>query len=410
MKQLKVKQREQQADNTIENAFFKIVFDPVKGVISSWVDKRTGREWIDSCNEKGLGQYLNERFTFEQTLDYTMNYQQGRAKDWPHPGMHKPGMISEKEIPYRAASPVNGQLKINRTGQSQTVEILMSADTCRHLPTTILRVSLYDNMPYVDLEITLQDKVKDNWPEADWLCLPFKIDNPEFNVYRQLGVMNPERDIQPGANRHLYAGSNGVTITEKDGVGVAICPLDHPLVSLDVPGCWKYSESFIPQRPIVYLNLYNNQWNTNFRYWYSGTWSSRVRLWTIEKGSTASERSRLFISNVLEAQNPLQVIVGKDCSVGRLPSQLSGLKVSRKGVAITAFSKELGRGKGTLLRVWEQAGTSGKLILTLPEGMKVTHAQPVNLRGEQEGEPIPVRSGKFEFELNGYSPASFLLN
>ena len=63
---------------------------------------------------RGLGSYLNERFTFEQTLNYALAYQSGRALgsgakgEWPHPGMHKPGMISEKEVPYRAATAGRG--------------------------------------------------------------------------------------------------------------------------------------------------------------------------------------------------------------------------------------------------------------------------------------------------------------
>ena len=64
---------------TIENAFFKLTLDPAKGAITSLVDKRTGREWVDSAEPRGLGSYLNERFTFEQTLDYTVAYQGGRA-------------------------------------------------------------------------------------------------------------------------------------------------------------------------------------------------------------------------------------------------------------------------------------------------------------------------------------------
>ena len=91
--------------NSIENKYYKLVFDAERGAVVSLIDKQTGREWIDESMGVGFGQYLNERFTFEQTLDYTMTYQQGRAKDWPHPGMHKPGMISEKVMPYRAASP-----------------------------------------------------------------------------------------------------------------------------------------------------------------------------------------------------------------------------------------------------------------------------------------------------------------
>ena len=46
--------------------------------------------------------------------------------------------------------------------------------------------------------------------------------------------------------------------------------MDSPLVSLDEPGCWKYSLDFVPKRPSVYVNLFNNQWTTNFRLWNQG--------------------------------------------------------------------------------------------------------------------------------------------
>src|SRR5260370_17311629 len=90
--------------------------------------------------------------------------------------------------------------------------------------------------------------------------------------------MDPARDILSGANRHLYAVGLGITITGADGASISLCPLDHPLISLDTPGIWKFSLDFVPKKPIVFLNLYNNQWNTNYRYWHSGTWSSRLRV------------------------------------------------------------------------------------------------------------------------------------
>lgn len=398
-----------QQGNVLENDYYKIVFDPGKGCIVSWIDKRTGRDWAGKDEELGLGQYMNERFTFEQTLDYTMAYQEGRAKDWPHPGMHKPGMISENEVPYRAASPNDGRLTIIDDGYSQVATLEMPSDQSDHLPASQLRVTLYRDQPYVDMEITLQDKAKDNWPEADWFCFPFNIENPEFNVYRQLGVMNPATDILPGANHYMYAADNGVTITGSDGAGIALCPLDHPLVSLGTPGCWKCADDYVPQKPVVYLNLYNNQWNTNFRYWYPGTWSSRVRLWTIAPNTPASERSEQFMAQVLEARNPLQVkAVGKN-KQGMLPIARSGVEVSRPGVTVTAFGVDPDGNDGTLLRVWEQAGVSGRLSVTLPQGMSVTEAVPVNLRGEKTGDPITVKTGQFDFELGQYAPASFIL-
>ena len=66
-------------------------------------------------------------------------------------------------------------------------------------------------------------------------------------------------------------------------------------------------------------------------------------------------------------------------------------------------------GDGIVLRVWEQSGVDGDITVSLPKGMSATEAQPVNLRGERMGKPIPVHDGKFSFEINAWSPKSFAL-
>lgn len=392
--------------NFIENDFFKITFDKKTGCISSWIEKAGNREWIDLSSEHRLGQYLNERFTYEQTMDYVKKYQQ--VEKYFHEGLYKPKMISEKDVPYRAASPKQGNLQIYANGYTQTAELKMPSDVVNHLPASVLRVVLYKDQPYVDMEIIIHETEKDNWPEADWLCFPFKIDDPEFNVYRQLGVMNPKTDILSGSDRYMYAADQGVSITGKDGAGIFVCPIDHPVVSLGTPGCWKWSADYIPKNPVIYLNLFNNQWNTNFRYWYTGSWNSRVRLWTVQKGTTPDTRSRLLTRCALETRNPLQAVFA-DKTGERLPSVQSGIKVSREGVVVTAFGSDPDENEGTLLRVWEQAGVSGKLIVTLPKEMNVSIAIPVDLRGEPTGESIAVVSGKFGWNLGAYAPASFVL-
>jgi hypothetical protein len=47
--------------------------------------------------------------------------------------------------------------------------------------------------------------------------------------------------------------------------------------------------------------------------------------------------------------------------------------------------------------------------VTLPAGLKVDKAQPVNLRGEKAGPPFPITDGKLTFSLPAYAPASFIL-
>ena len=399
--------------NNIENDFYKITVDPSRGIISSLVDKRTGREWVDSTNSIGLGQYLNERFTLEQTLEYTLKYQQKRAmgsfdnpddQDWPHPGIYKPGMISEEKVPYRAISPSSGKVIINTDATGQTAIISMPAASEKNMPGTELKIQLDDGKDYIDMEITIKNKVKDNWPEADWLCLPFDITNPVFRVGRNLGIMNPE-DIVPGSNRHLYTTGTGVIIQDENGDGISIYPIDHPLVSLGEPGCWKFSLDYVPEKPVIYLNLYNNQWNTNFRYWYPGTWSSRVRIRTLNE---ESDISRSLAMHSLESRVPLQVVKA-DGPGGNLPIEQEGVSLSRPGVAVTAFGDDFDGNEGILLRVWEMGGTSDDVTASLPQGINGKRAQPVNLRGELQGKPIRIRNNKFSFNLDAYAPASFII-
>ena len=399
--------------NSIENEYFKVTLDPARGVISSFTDKRSGKELIDATAGQGLGQYMNERFTLEQTLEYTYKYQQGRAlgsfgnpadKDWPHPGMYKPGMISQKEVPYRAASPSAGVLKITRDDLGETAILTMPGNDANNLPANELHVRLDNGRDYVDMEIFIKDKSRDNWPEADWLCLPFKISDPSFRVGRNLGFMSPE-EILPGANRHLYTTGSGVTISDSDGSGIAVYPLDHPLVSLGVPGCWKFSMDYIPKKPVVYLNLYNNQWNTNFRYWYSGSWSSRVRIRTFDKNA---DGNMSLVTPSMEARMPMLVSVA-DGPGGDLPTEQEGIRTSRTGIAITAFGADFDGSGGTLLRVWEQGGVAGEVIISLPAGCKALRALPVNLRGEREGKALRIRNRQLSFYLEAFSPASFIL-
>jgi hypothetical protein len=389
--------------NVLENEYFKITLDPARGIIGSLVDKRSGREWIDATADLGAGQYLNERFDLGQTNKYCRDYQGGRWGETLHPGLSKPGLPPASQVPYRAASPRDGTLRVEHSAVGSSALMEMPGDPANHLPATTLRVTLYQTQAYVDLELTIHDKAKDNWPEADWLGLSFKLASPRFCVGRSLGVMNPASDILPGANRYLYAADSGVTLTDTDGSGVGLCSPDAPLISLDTPGCWKFDNDFVPKKPVVFFNLYNNQWNTNYRYWYTGNWSTRVRLWTFAKGSLETT----LMTPALETRNPLLAGVA-DGKGGGLPIQKEGIRVARPGILVTAFGTNPD-GAGTLLRLWEMAGNAGLCQVTLPDGITAASLQPVDLRGRPVGDKLKVTGKQFEVKVKAFAPVSFVI-
>ncbi|MCX7009649.1 MAG: polysaccharide lyase family protein [Kiritimatiellaeota bacterium] len=350
----------------LENEYFKIALDATGGSIRSLVDKRTGRELV----EPGFGRYLYERFDLQQVEAYADAYikvQHGWRVDFVKPGL-------PTNVPYQATWPTNVSLRVNAP----------------------------QGLPYVELEITIHNKPFDSWPEAGWLCLPFRMDAPHFRLGRPGSIMDPATDIVTNANHDLFTLNTGLALTDPQGRGVAICPLDHPMVSLERPGCWKFSKAFVPQKPVVFVNLFNNQWNTNFRLWNGGTWTSRVRIWAVERADAD------FVSPSLEARYPLQAVFA-DGAAGKLPATQTGVELSRRGVRVTTFGANPD-GAGILLRIWEEAGISGDCGVHLPAGCSATSARPVNLRGEPADAPLPIHDSAFNVHLNAFAPVSFVLD
>ncbi|MNY44557.1 hypothetical protein D3C86_1795950 [compost metagenome] len=146
-------------------------------------------------------------------------------------------------------------------------------------------------------------------------------------------------------------------------------------------------------------------WNTNFQLWQEGSWRENVRIWPIAQHTPTVPN---MIQKSWEARLPLLTGVAEGAA-GKLPVTRNGISVSRTGVLVTAFG-ENPDGKGTVLRLWEQAGVSGPLKITLPKGLKAKKAIAVNLRGERLQIPLlKIVNNQFSISLNKYAPASFIL-
>lgn len=390
-------------EGVIESPFFKVTLDPEKGRIISLIDKRSGRELVDAQAPQGFGQYLYERFGYQELsgwIDKSL---------YPRYLAHRYAFVAydmPRDVPFSSALPEKMTLTVE-TSAIDVRAVMTGTISGSGQPQKIsISVTLSGLLPTVDLEISWQ-KQPDTWPEAAWICLPFKLNNPQYRLGRIGAEVDPAKDmITDNANYHLWWVNHGLAIFDgESGAGVGICSPDVPLVSLGEPGEYKFDQRFTDRKPYVYLNLYNNHWRTNFSSWIGRgqRMSARVRLWTFDSYSTGSS----LFTPAMETREPLLVAASKVKS-GTLPYTREGISFSRKGIALSAFGPNPD-GQGLILRLWEQAGKSGSCTVKLPEGLDVNSLQPVDLRGRPLGEAVEVKEREFEFFLKAYAPATFLI-
>lgn len=393
---------ERTGQHVVESDFFRLTYEQ-SGCVTSLVDKRANRELIREGSE-GFGGFLYERFNADQCDQFMRDYCLTFPK-WVTTQFTKPEL--PRDTPYRAEKPgVATVISASYwAGEYQGVRIVYRDDPALPCKELEYEIRLYDEFPMIDICLSIEGKRPDTWPEAGWMCLPLNIDQPNFRLSRLGGIVDPTEDIIPGSNRHLLWLQHGMAVYGDDGYGVGICPIDAPLVSLGEPGCWKFSWDYVPEKADVFVNLFNNQWNTNFRLWNEGSWKQKVRLWTFEEYDPETS----LIRPALEARFPMVGMSAPEPKKrGKQPQQASGLELSRRDVLVTSFGIDPHTEK-LMLRLWEQAGKDGPCTITLPEGLNVSSAQPCDLRGRPLGNPIPVDDGCLEVEIRHNAPLNLEL-
>ncbi|MFA6126713.1 MAG: hypothetical protein WC699_05370 [Bacteroidales bacterium] len=393
---------------TVETRHFRVKFDTKRGGIASLVNLADGRE-LAATGTHAFGQFMHERFS-KKEVDAFMKAYCEVYYDWygfPYYDFNKPRLDST--LPYAMISPEEWSLKINREALGYRAS-LQTENTKGLAENYALDFFFPNDQPYIEISWRVTGKTPELIPEGGWLCFPLAIENPVFRVSQVSAPFSPERELVAGSNHHLFSTDYGISVrTGTTGNGVGVASSDLPLWSLGEPGLWKYTKDYVPRKAELFANLYNNQWNTNYPLWISGSWSASVRLWPIVNGAT--EEEALFTPGWELRQD---LLTGYASGVaGSLRVNATGISLSRKGIRVTAFcpnpDADLGV-PGTLVRVWEQSGQSGEVELSLPTGFKATSAQPISLRGEKIGKPVKIRQGKIGFYLKAYAPVSFVLN
>jgi hypothetical protein len=362
-------------ETTLESPFYRVVLDPATGSIRSIYDKQLNKELVDQENAWRFGQYL---------------YVSG--------GDEEPNSI----LQYRAVSPKpslqvhpaqDGRLiSVEKTPWGTRAQLESSAENTPRIRTEI---RLYDDEKKIELIEDLNKKPELK-KEAVYFAFPFAMTHPQFQYEIQNGVVDPAKDMYPGAGREWFSVQHWVSV-QQDGVSATVVPLDASLLTLgDINrGAWPTE---FGQRPgAIFSYVMNNYWHTNYRAEQGGDYRFRYII-TSAAHTDAPALSRMG----WEETTPLEEdeIRSQDKALD-FPRPLDGLRGSFLSVddpdLLLDTWKPAEDGNGTILRLIDLGGTERTATITLPLVSidKVTATDAV----ERDTTPI-VPTGRHTFSVD----------
>jgi alpha-mannosidase len=231
------------SSTTLESPFYRVVLDPSSGSIGSIYDKQLNKEIVNAASPWRFGQYI-----YVSGGDVEPNsILQYRAVS-PHPELH----------PHPS---INGRLiSVERTPWGWRARLESSAENTPKIRT---EVRVFNGEKKIELIEDLE-KTPELKKESVYFAFPFAMTHPQFQYEIQNGVVDPAKDMYPGAGHEWFSVQHWVSV-QQDGVSATVMPLDASLVTLGDINRGEWPTSFGERPGNIFSYAMNNYWHTNYR-------------------------------------------------------------------------------------------------------------------------------------------------
>jgi len=228
---------------TIESPFYRVELDPASGSIRGIYDKELKKELVDSLSPWRLGQYL---------------YVTGGDEE-PNSILQYRAVSPKPELHVHAAK--DGRLiSVEQTPWGWRAELSSSAENTPEIHTEI---RIYKNEKKIQL-IAEIDKKSELKKEAVYFAFPFAMTSPQFQYEIQNGVVDPAKDMYPGAGHEWFSIQHWISV-QQDGVSATVMPLDAPLATFGDINRGEWPTEFGQRKGSIFSYAMNNYWHTNYR-------------------------------------------------------------------------------------------------------------------------------------------------
>jgi hypothetical protein len=344
----------------LENGLIRVEVDPETGSIVSFIDLRSGREWVDGGAGAGFGSWRYDVFGRSEITGYLRAY----AYDLEAWYVADNGKPEYPRIPHLSFGVGRAEVTVENDGVSGSVTVAWtqdeeSAKAFGNAWTVWRRVTLVRGKPWLDLEYSLEGKEATPLLEAGHVVFPIAASHPRYALNKTGFVLDPAQDIEVDANRLMLCCERWIDV-EDGGAGLLVMPFDSPLVSIGSIAVERFDGRATPGPPLLYFNAFNNQWGTNFPQWIEGPLSFGFRL-APHAGDWREARAWRLAAEAYQppACLPAAKASGPNSVPGLLGARVEGADLE------TLVWKRAEDGKGWILRLHDPTGLPGARRLRL---------------------------------------------
>jgi hypothetical protein len=361
---------------TIENQFYRVTLDASSGAVRSIFDKQLSRELVDQSSLYRFNQYV---------------YVTG--------GDEYPNQL----LTYRRSAPY-ARLEAHPSDGGRIVSVAKTATG------TVARLeSRGVNTPRIATEIVLRDDSKKiefvnrvtketiYRKEAAYFAFPFAARDPRFAYEVQNGVVNPARDMIPGAGLEWFSSQNWMAVSDQNVSAALVCKDSFLWTFGDVVrGLWP--TEFKPRDATAFAYVMNNYWMTNYVAAQGGDFTFRFVLTSAPTLDPAA-LSRIGWEETTPLERVLMKSQDKAAPGGEvLPAAKSSFLSTDSPDVLLSTWKRAESGDGTVLRFIELAGRRAKVTINSP---LLADSSAVSCNAMEDcGRPLDAAPGGFTFETS----------
>ncbi|MGA8151365.1 MAG: polysaccharide lyase family protein [Terriglobales bacterium] len=339
--------------SVLESPYYHVELDPATGAVRSVYDKQLQRELVNQQSPYRFGEYLYVTGG-DAPLNSHLVFQR------PSTLLQYPLAIPQPELHIHPAH--DGRLvSVTRT-PSGWIARMESTDT--NTPAIISEIRLFDREKKIEFVEDVNKNEVDS-KEGVYFAFPFAMDRPQFQYEIQTGVVDPAKDMYPGAGHEWFSVQHWVS-TQQDGLSATVMPLDVPLVTLGDINRGVWPAQFGERPGTIFSYAINNYWYTGTRGGQGGHFHFRYLI------TSAPSTDCIHLSRMgWEEMTPLEAneVISQDKALNT-PRPLNGkqdsfLDVSDPELVLTTW-KPAEDGNGTILRILDLGGAVRSVTIQTP--------------------------------------------